>query len=113
LLLKATLGNATDVDPDPVSALEKTQILGLVPATWTASGMLTLGELADVLERFGVVYLPADMSAPASQPFVEAFLRRELGRLRDYMAKRLALGFSITHIEDEGVDRAVSPSGFE
>jgi hypothetical protein len=113
LLLKATLGSLLDTEPEPEDALTRVQILGLVPATWSASGSLTHGELADVLDRLGIVYLPTTPNAPASRPFVEAFLRRELGKLRDYMATRLGLGFSVTHVRDQGIDRAVSPSQFE
>jgi hypothetical protein len=112
LLLKAALGY-TDTIPDPVTALEKVQQLGMVPADWVATGRLTHGELADVLLQFGVLYVPFDRDSPASTPFCEALLRRELTKLRDYLAKRLGHGFSVNHILDQGIDRAVSPSDFD
>ncbi|MFV2071161.1 MAG: hypothetical protein ACC742_00730 [Thermoanaerobaculales bacterium] len=112
LLLKVALGY-TDTIPDAETALEKVKRLGLVPATWEASGELTHGEFSDVLFRFGVTYVPADRDAPASGPYVEAFLRRSLSRLRDYMARRMGHGFSTSHVLDLGVDRAVSPSDFD
>ena len=56
--------------------------------------------------------MPADRDKPVSQPFAEAMLRRELTRLRDYLARRMGHGISINHILDQGVDRAVSPSRF-
>jgi len=39
-------------------------------------------------------------------------LRREITRLRDYLARRMGHGISVNHILDQGVDRAVSPSHF-
>jgi hypothetical protein len=112
LLLKAALGY-TDTIPDPETALEKVKQLGLVPPEWVASDGLTHGELAEVLQRFGVVYVPTDRDDPASTPYVEALIRRELSKLRDYLANRLGHGFSVNHVMDRGVDRAVSPSTFD
>ena len=112
LLLKVALGY-TDTIPDPETALDKVKRLGLVPAAWEASGELTHGEFADVLMRFGVMYVPVDRNAPASTPYVEAFLRRSLSKLRDYLAHRMGHGFSTSHVLDLGVDRAVSPSDFD
>ncbi len=112
LLLKAALGY-TDTIPDPVTALEKVKQLGLVPSAWQADGQLTHGELADVMLQFGVLYLPVDRDAPASAPYVEALLRRELTKLRDYLAYRMGHGFSVNHVLDLGIDRAVSPSDFD
>ena len=111
LLLKAAAGY-TDTLPDEVDALDQVKRYGLVPASWLGDDVLTHGEMAKVLERFGVMYFPADRDAPVSQEFAEALLRREITRLRDYLARRLGHGFSINHILDEGVDRAVSPSRF-
>jgi hypothetical protein len=65
-----------------------------------------------VLGQLGVEYFPADRDAPVSQSYAEALLRRELTRLRDYLARRMGHGFSTNHILDQGVDRAVSPSHF-
>lgn len=112
LLLKAALGY-TDTIPDPETALDKVKQLGLVPPEWVASEGLTHGELAEVLQRFGVVYVPTDRDDPASTPYVEALIRRELSKLRDYLANRLGHGFSVNHVMDRGVDRAVSPSTFD
>lgn len=112
LLLKAALGY-TDTIPDPETALDKVKQLGLVPSTWEVDGRLTHGELADVLLQFGVIYLPTDRDAPASEPYVAALLRRELTKLRDYLAYRMGHGFSVNHVLDLGIDRAVSPSDFD
>lgn len=112
LLLKAALGY-TDTIPDPETALEKVQQLGLIPSTWQVDGRLTHGELADVMLQFGIIYLPTDRDAPASEPYVAALLRRELTKLRDYLAYRMGHGFSVNHVLDLGIDRAVSPSDFD
>ena len=98
--------------PEPAEALEKVKELDLAPEDWKLFGFLTHGELAGVLETFGAVYVPADRNEYPTRSFVEATLRRELARLRDYLAKRMGHGFSTSHIIDEGVDRAVSPSTF-
>ena len=111
LLLQAAAGY-TDTLPDEVTALELVQRYGLVPADWQINDVLTHGEMADVLGQLGVEYFPADRDAPVSQPYAEALLRRELTRLRDYLARRMGHGFSTNHILDQGVDRAVSPSRF-
>jgi hypothetical protein len=112
LLLKAAAGY-TDTLPDELTALEQMKGYGLVPEDWLIDDVLTHGEMADVLERFGVSYLPADRDAPVSPPYAEALLRREITRLRDYLASRMGHGFSVNHILDQGIDRAVSPSEFD
>jgi hypothetical protein len=111
LLLKAAAGY-TDTLADEVDALDQVKRYGLVRDSWLVDNVLTHGEMSEVLERFGVVYVPADRDKPVSQEYAEALLRREITRLRDYLARRLGHGFSINHILDQGVDRAVSPSRF-
>jgi len=111
LLLKAAAGY-TETLPDPVDALDQVKRYGLMPESWLVDEVLTHGEMSQVLEQFGVVYVPADRDKPVSNDFAEALIRRELTRLRDYLARRLGHGFSINHILDQGVDRAVSPSHF-
>jgi len=111
LLLKAAAGY-TDTLPNDVDALDQVKRYGLIPNSWLVDEVLTHGEMSEVLEQFGVVYVPADRDKPVSQPFAEALLRREITRLRDYLARRMGHGFSINHILDQGVDRAVSPSRF-
>lgn len=111
LLLKAGAGY-TDALPDVVTALEQVKDYGLVPEDWSVDDVLTHGEMAEVLARFGVTYTPADHDAPVSPPYAEAVVRRELSRLRDYLAHRMGHGFSVNHVLDWGVDRAVSPSRF-
>lgn len=105
-------------DPDPLpkgeEALTEVKRMNLVPQTWAAEHYLTQGEFADVLARLGGHYTPTDRDAVASRPFVEAVLRREMLRLRDYPARRMGVGDSLSHIMDEGVDRGVvSPSDFD
>jgi len=112
LLLRAGAGFTGEVPP-PEAALASVKELGMVPEEWTLDGPLTHGELADVLGRMGVSYVPSDRDAYASTAFVEALLRRELSKLRDYLATRLGHGFSVNHVLDQGVDRAVSPSQFD
>jgi hypothetical protein len=102
-----------EATPDAVTALEKLQLWGLAPTTWLADEALTHGELAMVLGHIGIDYLPSKPDAPVSGIFVEALLWREVGKLRDYNAKRLGHGFSANHVLDAGVDRAVSPSDFD
>jgi len=111
VLLRAGAGFTGEV-AQPEAALALVKELGMVPEEWTAEGPLTHGELADVIGRMGVSYVPADRDEYASPPFVEALLRRQLSRLRDYLATRLGHGFSVNHVLDQGVDRAVSPSNF-
>ena len=111
LLLKAAAGY-TDTLPNEVDALDQVKRYGLVPDSWLVDEVLTHGEMSEVLEQFGVVYVPPDRDKPVSRPFAEALLRREITRLRDYLARRMGHGFSINHILDMGVDRAVSPSRF-
>jgi len=112
LLLKAAAGYTAAL-PDVVTALEQVKGYGLVPEDWAVDDVLTLGELAEVLGRFGVTFFPSDVDAPVSQPYAEAVLRRELSRLRDYLAHRMGHGFSVNHVLDWGVDRAVSPADFD
>jgi len=102
-----------EATPDPVTALEKLQLWGIAPATWVADEPLIHSELAMVLGHVGIEYLPPKPDAPVSGVFVEALLWREIGKLRDYNAKRLGHGFSSNHVLDAGVDRAVSPSDFD
>jgi hypothetical protein len=111
LLLKAAAGY-TDTLPDPVDALDQVKRYGMIPEDWLVDEVLTHGEMADVLLRFAVVYVPSDRDSPVSNDYAEALLRREITRLRDYLARRLGHGISVNHILDEGVDRAVSPSHF-
>jgi hypothetical protein len=112
LILKIAAGYA-DATPDPVTSLEKVQRWGLIPTTWHADEPLLHRELAEVMRHMGVEYLPAKPDSPVSGVFVEAFLWREITKLRDYNAKRLGHGFSANHVLDAGVDRAVSPSDFD
>ena len=102
-----------EATPDPVTALEKLQLWGLAPTTWEVDAPLTHVELSIVLAHIGIEYLPAKPDAPVSGVFVQALLWREIGKLRDYNAKRLGHGFSSNHVLDAGVDRAVSPSDFD
>jgi hypothetical protein len=102
-----------EATPDPVTALEKLQRWGIVPTTWEVDAPLTHGELSMVLAHVGIEYLPAKPNAAVSGVFVQALLWREVGKLRDYNARRLGHGFSANHVLDSGVDRAVSPSDFD
>ena len=111
LLLQAAAGY-TGTLPDEFTAMEQVMEYGMVPEDWLLEDILTHGELAIVLEKFGVPYTPADRDAPVSRPFAEAIMRREITRLRDYLARRMGHGFSVNHILDQGVDRAVSPMHF-
>jgi hypothetical protein len=110
LLLKAAQG--VEWINNPEVALEKVKEYDLVSETWELETVLTHGELSEVLARFGAVYVPANADDPVSQAFAEVIVRRELSKLRDYLARRMGHGFSTAHVLDEGVDRAVSPSGF-
>ena len=95
-----------------MDALDQVKRYGMVPEDWLVDEMLTHGEMADVLRDFAVVYVPSDRDAPVSNDFAEAILRREITRLRDYLARRMGHGISVNHILDQGVDRWVSPSRF-
>ena len=112
LLLEAGAGYTGEVE-DPAAAFESAKKLGLMPTTWEADAPLTQSELAEIMLRFGVSYVPAKPDAVVSEAFAAALVRRELSKLRDYLARRLGHGFSVNHILDAGVDRAVSPSAFD
>jgi hypothetical protein len=102
-----------EATPDPETALEMLQGWGIAPVTWEAGAIMTHGDLATILGPVGIEYMPGKPDAPVSGVFVEALLWREVGKLRDYMAKRLGHGLSANHVLDSGVDRAVSPSDFD
>jgi hypothetical protein len=71
--------------PGPAEALDRVKRLELVPVDWVMVDFLTHGEFADVLLAMGVTYVPNDRDERASREFVEALLRRELWKLRDYL----------------------------
>lgn len=102
-----------EATPDPETALEKLQGWGIAPATWDAATPLTHGDLAVILHPVGIEHMAPKPDAPVSGTFVEALLWREVGKLKDYMAKRLGHGLSANHVIDAGVDRAVSPMDFD
>ena len=102
-----------EATPDPETALEKLQGWGLAPATWSADDILTHGQLAAMLNQVGIDYMTPGHDKAVSAGFVKALLWREIGKLRDYMARRLGHGFSANHVLDSGVDRAVSPSDYD
>ena len=102
-----------EATPDPATALEKLQGWGIAPTTWEVDALLTHRQLSELLSQVGIEYLPAKPDANVSGSFVEALLWREVGKLRDYNARRLGHGFSANHVLDAGVDRAVSPSDFD
>jgi hypothetical protein len=102
-----------EATPDPTTALEKLKLWNIAPTTWEVDELLTHGELAQITAQVGIEYLPSKPDSPVSRVFVRALLWREVGKLRDYMAKRLGHGFSANHVLDAGVDRAVSPSDFD
>ncbi|MCU0302465.1 MAG: hypothetical protein MUC56_00180 [Thermoanaerobaculales bacterium] len=102
-----------EATPDPATSLEKLKLWNIAPTTWEVDELLTHGELSQIAAQVGIEYLPARPDSPVSRVFVEALLWREVGKLRDYMAKRLGHGFSANHVLDAGVDRAVSPSDFD
>jgi hypothetical protein len=108
LIVKA-ISTPQEAVPDPETALDRLKRIGIVPTSWEISGLLTQGELADVLARMGIFYEPSDRGDRASRAFVIVLLRREMSKLRDYLARRTGHGFSQSHVLDEGVDRAVSP----
>jgi hypothetical protein len=83
LLLKVTAFQE-DI-PGAAEALDRVKRLELVPADWVMEEYLTHGEFADILLAMGVTYLPNDREERASRAFVEAMLRRELWKLRDYL----------------------------
>jgi hypothetical protein len=112
MVLDIALGYA-EATPDPVTSLERMKTLGIVPATWVSDELMTHQDLADVCHQIGIEYLASKPDAPVSGAFVAALLHREVGKLRDYTAKRLGHGFSANHVLDAGVDRAVSPSDFD
>ena len=71
--------------PQGEGALVQAKRLGLIPPDWESADPLTHGELADVLAPLGIQYVPTDRDRLASTKFVEALLRREIWKLRDYI----------------------------
>jgi hypothetical protein len=112
LVLDIALGYE-QATPDVVTSLERMKNLGIAPATWAADELMTHRDLADVCHHVGIEYMASKPDAPVSGAFVAALLHREVGKLRDYTARRLGHGFSANHVLDAGVDRAVSPSDFD
>ena len=84
-----------------------------MPAEWNEVEIVTHGNLAEVVGRFGVVYAPADPEDPVSRVFAEAFLRRHIGKLREFLGPSLGHEASAAHVMDDGIDRAVSPADFQ
>jgi hypothetical protein len=74
----------TDI-PAPEQALIEVKRLGLIPSDWETDDFLTHGAFADVVQPLGMVYVPTDRDELATRIFVEAFLRREVWKLRDYL----------------------------
>lgn len=95
--------------PDSETALEKLKGWGIAPATWEAATPLTHSDLAEVLRPVGIGYMAPKPDGPVSGVFAEGLLWREVGKLKDYLAKRLGHGLSANHVLDAGVDRAVLP----
>lgn len=102
-----------EADYGPAVALAKLQELEVVPAEWLVDDQLTQGELAEFLKFCDVKYRPYDKEAPVSFDFAEAMLRRNLRCIEAYRGMIVGHGNSDGTSMDEGVDRAVSPSGFQ
>ncbi len=83
--LLLTVGAFQQDIPQPEQALEQVKRLGLIPPDWDNETLLTHGEMADVLAPFGIQYLPVDRDELVTRAFVEALLRREIWKLRDYV----------------------------
>jgi len=111
VLVAKTMSGAPQLQLEPAQALAELQEVELVPADWDLDAPLTHGELAAIALRLGASYTPADPASPVSRDFVEAFLRRQSSRLRDY-AQRAGHGYTILNVLDQGVDRDVSPIDF-
>ena len=111
-LLVRTISPPQDAIPDQQTSLDRLKNDELVPIGWMVHEILTHGELKDVFARFGILYETVDQDEPVSVPFAIAIIRREMSMLRDYWAKRMGHGFVKSHVLDQGIDRAVSPSGY-
>jgi hypothetical protein len=83
--LLMTVGAFQQEIPPPEQALVQIKRLRLVPPDWEIADLLTHGEFADAVVPFGIRYLPVDRDQFATRVFVEAFLRREIWKLRDYI----------------------------
>jgi hypothetical protein len=112
IILVRTISPPADALPDAQTALDLLKREGLIPLGWLAPEYLTHGEMAEVLGRFGLIYETVTPDDPISLPFVITYIRREISLVKDYWAKRTGHGFSLSHVLDLGVDRAVSPSYF-
>ncbi|RMG14652.1 MAG: hypothetical protein D6729_13440 [Deltaproteobacteria bacterium] len=108
---------ATKPGPElaPAVALAKAKQLELVPAGWTAEAPLTEAELEELLHKLcpSARFQAAKPANTVTRPFVEAWFRRSSPCVEEYLARLSGHGTSDTLILDEGVDRAVSPSGFQ
>jgi len=83
--LLLTVGAFQQDIPQPEQALVQVKRLGLIPPDWENEALLTHGELSDALAPLGIHYLPTDRDQQATRAFVEALLRREIWKLRDYV----------------------------
>jgi len=83
--LLLTVGAFQQDAPQPVEALIQVKRLGLIPPDWEADALLTHGEFADAIAPLGIQYVPTDRDRFATRKFVEALLRREIWKLRDYV----------------------------
>jgi hypothetical protein len=99
-------------ETEEVPALIELKRLEIVPDEWTVAELLTYGDLDDFLSLVGLPEYqprPSIHDKPATRDDVAAIMRKYATRLRDYYSKRVGHALSVSHIMDEGVDRAVSP----
>lgn len=101
---------------DPPVALEKGKQIGLLPQEWSADGVLTQAEMADVLRGLcpSSSYQPSDPEGGVSRAFAAVLLRRNLPCIRHTLAGTLAHGSTDMQIGGNvgSAPGPVSPSGF-
>ncbi len=73
---------ATNAD----SALGYLRGYGFVPEAWQSNGLLTHGDLSQVLARAGVVYGATDPQAPVLASELQRVIDQEQGQLRSYFS---------------------------
>ncbi len=107
---------ATKPGPElaPAVALARAKQLELIPAGWTVNAPLTERELEELLHKLcpSARFQAANPTNTVSRAYVEAWFRRSSPCVEEYLANFAGHGSSEAVILDEGVDRAVSPSGF-
>ncbi len=76
-------------------ALERAQMLGLMPEQWAVESVMTHAELAQVLQAAGVAYSPRDAEAPLTREVADTVVSQDADQLRSYVGRTIGRARSI------------------